>query len=396
MPLDQQLASGRLSAHPHIDGAFSAFVPTDRVENHASFLAELPSGGLACAWFAGTAEGEPDVRIFVSSLARDGETWSAAEQISDNPQRSDQNPVLFARPDGAVELIHTSQEFGAQDTSRVLRRISTDLVGWSDAEALVDDLGLFIRQPIVRRSDSRWLLPAFRCRPLPGRQWNGSNDVSVVLITDDAGATWREVEVPGSLGLVHMAIIDRGAAGLVAFFRSRWADAVYRSASADDGESWEAPVPVDVPNNNSSIAVASAGGAGGPLLMVANPVSAPVGAAEGDDVPPSDPRKRTEPGERQPLAKHAVWSQPRIPLTLFRSDDDGVTWRRVLDLETTETLDDDRERTESTNEGPRARHNEISYPTIVVGRDGAAHIAYSYLRKAIRYVRLPQAVWSAE
>ncbi len=73
-----------------------------------------------------------------------------------------------------------------------------------------------------------------------------------MLISADAGATWREVEVPGSTGCVHMSVVRWGGR-LVALFRSRWADRVYRSVSADEGHSSSAPERTPLPNNNSSV-----------------------------------------------------------------------------------------------------------------------------------------------
>ena len=46
-----------------------AFLPSPVVQNHASFLQWLPDGTLACAWFAGTLEGKPDIFIRAATLA---------------------------------------------------------------------------------------------------------------------------------------------------------------------------------------------------------------------------------------------------------------------------------------------------------------------------------------
>jgi predicted neuraminidase len=32
----------------------------------------------------------------------------------------------------------------------------------------------------------------------------------------------------------------------------------------------------------------------------------------------------------------------------------------------------------------------LSYPYLLEGEDGAIHVAYTYFRRAIKYVRLPQ------
>ena len=369
-------------------GLASELLPTSARENHASFITGLGGGNLACAWFAGSAEGKPDVDILMSTASAEG-SWGKDRVVAATPGRSDQNPILFRSPTGELILLHTAQVLGAQDTSHVLiRRSSDEGETWSGPTEIPGDPGLFIRQPVVAITATRWLLPAFRCLTLPGRQWRGSADVTVVLITDDAGVTWREVEVPESTGLVHMAIIRRSQGQLLGFFRSRWADKIYRTSSVDLGETWSAPTPTEVPNNNSSIAVDSQD-AHSPILLVANPVSAPEGTDEGDDDELLTEGKHTAPGTRQPLTRHAVWGTPRLPLALLRSDDEGQSWRTVLNLEDSHTLAE----AGITETDGEYRGLEISYPSLYVDAAGTAHVTYSYRRNAIKYVRVPAEVW---
>ncbi|MFF2840669.1 exo-alpha-sialidase [Paenarthrobacter sp. NPDC057981] len=382
----QDLASGTSSEATQV--LASELLPTSARENHASFITGLGGGTLACVWFGGSAEGKPDVDILMSTLDPDG-SWAEDRVAAATPGRSDQNPVLFASPTGELILLQTAQVLGAQDTSRVLLRRSNDRgASWSDPVEMPGDPGLFIRQAVVAISPTRWLLPAFRCLTLPGRQWRGSADVTVVLITDDAGKTWREVEVPESTGLVHMAVVQRSGGRLVGFFRSRWADWIYRTTSDDQGETWSVPSPTEVPNNNSSIAVDSQG-ASSPLLLVANPVSAPDEAHEGDDDEQFTEGKYTAPGSRQPLTRHAVWGTARLPLTLLRSDDEGLSWRPVLNLEDSRTL---AAAGIAETEG-EYRGLEVSYPSIYIDDAGTAHVTYSYRRNAIKYVSVPANVW---
>ena len=59
--------------------------------------------------------------------------------------------------------------------------------------------------------------------------------------------------MPDSVGRVHMTAVETRPGHLVAFFRSRWADCVYKSLSEDYGRTWSAPAPTLLPNNNASI-----------------------------------------------------------------------------------------------------------------------------------------------
>ena len=113
----------RDSAEP---GRRQALLPAPQVQNHAANLAVLPNGSLGCVWFAGTQEGVPDISVWFSRL-RPGQTvWTDPVQLSDDPARSEQNPILHVHDSGRLWLLWTSQHAGNQDTARVLRRISDD------------------------------------------------------------------------------------------------------------------------------------------------------------------------------------------------------------------------------------------------------------------------------
>ncbi|WP_407649172.1 exo-alpha-sialidase [Devosia algicola] len=125
---------------------------------------------------------------------------------------------------------------------------------------------------MVVLGNGTWLLPVFHCRPVPGERWHGHNDVSAVKLSSDRGKSWKEYEVPNSLGAVHMNVVDRGNGRLLAFYRSRYADHILRSVSTDFGKSWTAPSATDQPNNNSSIQVRAL--SDGALALVFNSVNA--------------------------------------------------------------------------------------------------------------------------
>ena len=57
-------------------GGKQAYLPSPMVQNHAAFLAFLPGGDLACAWFGGTMEGRGDISIWMARLAPGATTWS--------------------------------------------------------------------------------------------------------------------------------------------------------------------------------------------------------------------------------------------------------------------------------------------------------------------------------
>jgi predicted neuraminidase len=293
--------------------------------------------------------------------------------------------VLYVLASGEVWLLWTSQHAGNQDTARVMRRISFDGGNsWGPIQTMLPETaegGIFVRQPIVALPSGRLLLPIFHCVRVPGQKWVGERDYSAVMISDDASGSWREVVVPGSTGCVHMNIGRLADGTLVALYRSRWADAVYRSTSTDDGESWTSPEPTELPNNNSSIQFVVL--PGDRLALVFNESSAADATArrtslydEIDDDGLADAPASTE----EVPASRAFWGAPRAPMTLAVSDDAGMTWpvRRNIEVGDGYCL---------SNNSRDGLNREFSYPTVAATGD-RLHIAFTRFRQAIEYVEV--------
>ena len=74
---------------------------------HATTIVEAKDGTLVAAWFAGEAEGKPDVSIWTARLV-DGK-WSAPVKVAEGTQPDGQrfpcwNPVLFQPKEGPLQL----------------------------------------------------------------------------------------------------------------------------------------------------------------------------------------------------------------------------------------------------------------------------------------------------
>ncbi|MFC8433603.1 exo-alpha-sialidase [Streptomyces sp. NPDC057253] len=378
-------------------GHAEAFLSAPAVQNHAANLTVLPDGGLACVWFAGTQEGVSDISVWMSRLDPSGDSWSRPVRLSDDATRSEQNPLLFPAPSGELWLLYTAQRAGDQDTAEVRMRVSADGgTTWDRPRTLfpaTDRGGVFIRQPIVVPSSGRLLLPVFHCVAEPGRKWVGDLDTSSVMISDDAGRTWRERPVPGSTGQVHMNVHPVGDGGLLALFRSRWADRIHRSYSYDGGETWTEPEATELPNNNSSIQFVPL--ADGRLALVYNHSSAADAVArrlslydEIDDTgivaatTATAPARPPATGTPDTGHRTAFWGAPRAPLSLALSPDGGRSWSRALDLATGDGHC-------LTNNSRDRLNRELSYPSVQQTPDGSLHIAFTHWRQAIRHLRVP-------
>ncbi|WP_159995453.1 exo-alpha-sialidase [Roseomonas sp. 18066] len=383
--------TGHVLAAPDDAARRECYLPPATVQSHAANLTPLADGSLGLVWFGGTQEGVPDISAYFSRL--EGDRWSAPVRLSDDPTRSEQNPLLFPAPNGELWLIWTAQISGNQDTAIVRRRVSIDHGrSWGPIATLFGERpggGTFMRQPVTVLSNGDWLLPIWICTSTPGRKWVGDEDTSAVMISSDQGRTWKEVAVPDSLGCVHMNILDLQDGTLAAFYRSRWADNVYVSRSSDLGQSWSAPEPTELPNNNSSIQVARL--QNGHLAMVFNASSA-ADATERrlslyDDIE-DDTDDGKVVGAIDASRRSTFWGVPRAPMTLAISEDGGRTWPHRRNLETGDGYC-------MTNNSREGLNREFSYPSITQTADGRLHIAYTVYRQAIKYVSVAEA-WVKE
>ena len=167
---------------------FEADIPATCIQNHAANLMPLTNGDIGCVWFGGTQEGIPDISIYFSRLVKDANAWTVPVKLSDDPTRSEQNPILFPAPDGKLWLLYTAQKSGNQDTAIVRYRISDDNgITWGPIGTLFEKAGTFVRQPVVVLDNGDWLIPVFYCRTDPGEKWVGNNDISAVMISTNHG-----------------------------------------------------------------------------------------------------------------------------------------------------------------------------------------------------------------
>ncbi len=363
-------------------GSREAYLPSPSVQNHAANLMLLGDGSLGCVWFGGTQEGKADISIHMARLAPGADRWSEAVRLIDDPTRSEQNPILFPTPEGPLWLVYTSQKSGNQDTAVVRRRVSLDHgVTWSEPETMIPDAGVFVRQPVVVTPDGEWLLGTFLCRTVPGVKWVGDDDVSALRISTDKGRNWCPIEVPDSLGCVHMNVVDAGGGELLALFRSRWADFIHAARSSTQGRSWSRPEPTALPNNNSSIQATRL--ADGRIALVYNHASA-ADAAERrlslyDEIEDEDgPATASTAPVRD---RTAFWGTPRAPLSLVLSTDGGRSWGPRIDLATGDGYC-------MTNNSADRLNRELSYPSVHQTPDGRLHVAFTHHRRAIRHIVL--------
>jgi len=351
--LPPSLAQHTLTPDAALPGAQTALLPTLFATSHASELILLRNGDVLCFWFSGSHEGESNVAIVMSRLPKGSLTWQAPVLVDREPGKSYQNPVPIEAPDGTLRLLHTSQSAGqGQADAQVLEVDSHDLGRtWSGHTVLFAQPGSFVRQPPVLGPRGQLILPIYYSTS-SGIVDGADTNYSTVKIAAAHSSTWTECRVPHSEGLVQMSIVKLAPRRFVAFFRSRYADHIFRSASAN-GCDWSAPVATQLPNNNASIQAARL--ANGHLVIVFNNVSG------------------HHPG-------HVLQTGKRSPLSIATSADAGLTWTAVRDLEAGDP--------NSPNAVTEA--DEYSYPSVLQLPSGNILVTYTYRRQAIKSVLLPE------
>lgn len=340
-------------------GTVEARIPNGGYRSgHGPALLELPNGDLLCVWFAGSFEGNADVHIVCSRLEKDSGAWTEPVDVSNDPQRSEQNPSLFYGPDGAAWCMYTAQldrqagKDNMQFTAVVRCQKSTDGGRtWGPYETVFPEEGTFCRQPIQVLSNGRWIFSNWLCTDSAEGL---SGDPTAFRISDDQGKTWRTVMMPKSNGHVHANVVELEPGHLVAFMRNREAYRIHRSESFDYGETWSEPKPTPLPNNNSSISAIKL--QSGRIAVSYNPTCTP------------DP----QPGK-------AAWPGLRCPVAVALSEDGGLTFPIIRWMERGEGYIGDENKT---------NNKQYEYPYLMQSKDGTIHLAYAaWTRDAMKYVR---------
>jgi predicted neuraminidase len=319
---------------------------------HASTIAET-SDGLIAVWFAGTAEKNPDVGIWVARQERG--QWSKPVQVADGSEGENQdyacwNPVIFQPRGGPLQLYY---KVGI-DPNTWWGMVMNSTDGgrtWSPPRRLGNDpkigplIGPVKNKPI-QLADGTIVAPSSTEIVTNGEaSWRTHFELS-----RDEGRTW-EVIGPINDGIefdaIQPSVLAYANGDLQALMRTQQG-VLAQSWSRDRGRTWSRLTATHLPNPNASADAVDL--ADGRKLLVYNHA-----VRRGD-----------------PQAKDGSYSNGRQILNVALSRD-GQGWRPVLTLE---------------QEGDAAGY---SYPAVIQGRDGRVHITYTWRRLSIKHVVLDPA-----
>ncbi|MFO7617130.1 MAG: sialidase family protein [Bacteroidales bacterium] len=296
---------------------------------HASTLVELGDDRLVVAFFGGSYEGSPDVKIW--GTIRTGDNWSdpfilADGQVNDTLVYPCWNPVLFRTSQDELLLFYKVGS-NPREWFGMMKRSIDNGRNWSAPLRLPEGILGPIRCKPVELAGGLLLCPS---SVETADRWYVQME-----ILDLASGRWQSIPVDpeGDFQVIQPTIIRMPGDSLRILCRSKH-DAVLFSDSGDGGRSWSpfAKLPLDNPNAGIDAITRS----DGTHLLVYNPLPA---------------------GQE--------WWLGRNRLNLAWSAD-GTHWQDLLELENRE-------------------QGEYSYPAIIVARGGRILISYTYERRNVRF-----------
>lgn len=307
--------------------------------NHASTIVEVWPGRFIAAWFAGTAEGNPDVGILSASYTEKS-GWSKTKELVTPHGVPSYNPVLTKLHNGQVLLFYKVGRSVARWRGFLMRSHDNGTT-WEAPEMLPSGVYGPTKNKCLQLRDGTLLCPSSdekSGRGLDsalGKVWTCAVDE-----TRDGGVTWSHhgpIAMNGA-GIIQPALYLDSQGNVRMVMRTRGARYMATVASDGGGVVWAAPSLTSVPNPNSALDVTRL--ADGRLLLVYN---------------------------------HSFKTRRagRGVLVVALSTDDGASWSRVL------TLEDSAGRTQ-----------EFSYPAVIQAGNGDVHITYTWQRLSIRHVVL--------
>jgi predicted neuraminidase len=322
------LASAGLSAaEPGLIQSGFIFETNPVPSCHATTIVEARDGTLVAAWFAGVAEGRPDVSIWTARRV-DGK-WTPPVKVAEGKQPDGSrfpcwNPVLFQPKDGPLQLYY---KVGPNPVGwwGILRLSDDNGKTWGAARRLPEGILGPIKNKPVQLKDGTILSGASAEGLKVGPSWQIHFERS-----HDNGASWERIAVapgPDAPASIQPSILFLPDGKLLAVGRTRNGK-VFRTVSADQGSSWSPVGFTELPNPNAGT----------------------------DAITLQD-------GRHLIVYNHAA--KGRSPLNLAVSKD-GVTWQAAMVLE----------------DEPEA---EFSYPAIIQSADGLVHVTYTWKRRLAKH-----------
>lgn len=289
--------------------------------SHAPYLAQLSAGQVMVVWFAGSREWSKDVHLLSAIYHTDTGEWEPITSLVTEVGYSVGNCVANMDILGQLNLWYVRTK-GYWHEGEIVHKVWSDIkLGFSSKSLLPLAQGWLVRGRPISRGSIFYI-------PVYNEKSNESAIYNIDLATGD-GKLSETLKAEG--GLIHPTLIDVGGNEFRCFMRNpRRPNRIHFAYSMDRGQTWSRPIVTMLPNPNSGIDV----------------VSLP---------------------DSRLLCAYNDSEKNRYPLSLAVSENGGVDWRKIEDVENEEA--------------------EFSYPSML--RCGEKlYFAYTYKRKSIKFTQL--------
>ena len=272
-PLPSAAAAFRMPAEPIADaepffaGGFIDHEPP-LAYVHCPSICELPTGGLACAWYAGSRETARDVAIYMSEAAPATAgsagriAWSLPRAIIDRATAIAEldryvdkvgNAVIFPDGSGRIWLVYVSIAVGGWSGSALNARCSTDGGRtWSSSRRLslspFFNVSELVRAAPVLLDSGEVALPVYHecLGKFPELLWLRPQGDRLVA---------TKSRLAGGRSLIQPTVVPLGGRDAVAFLRNHGPTRrLTEQRSTDGGRSWSPPIPLALHNPDASVA----------------------------------------------------------------------------------------------------------------------------------------------
>ncbi len=289
--------------------------------SHGAYLADLDHDRVMVIWFSGSREWAKDVHLLCAIFSPNAGQWSPITEFVSEVGFSVGNSVVAREPMGRIHIWYVRTK-GYWQEGEIVHMIKEDVEGgFSSKEILPLAKGWLVRGRPILRGNTVYL-------PI----YNETTAVSTIWeqnLLRAQGSLSEMISAPG--GLIHPTLVDFDNNEFRCFLRNpRAPNRIHYAYSMDRGATWSKAYPTALPNPNSGIDVVRLNGSR--LICAYN-----------------DSEKY------------------RHPLSLAMSDNGGMDWHKVGDLE--------------------REVGEFSYPSMLRTPD-AFYMAYTYKREAIKFIAL--------
>ncbi len=316
---------------------------------HVASMTELPDGTLAAAWYGGSREIFPDVKIYFATQQVGQSGWSSPavimtkERAAHDLQRYIKtlgNALLFAAPDGTLQLLYVTISFGKWSGSNLNLTTSKDSgKTWEKSKRLFlspfFNLSELVKNAPVSLVGGGWVIPIYQ-------EFLGKFPELLWLRPDQEGSyAATKSRIAGGCSFFQPSLTALTGKTAIAFCRDYYAfEKIWSTQTDDGGMTWTPPKPTSLPNHDSG--VASVRLSNGWLLLAFNDSTT-----------------------------------ARDTLRLALSKDEGQSWKRIATI----------------IEEPQGY---FCYPYFFKSHDGLVHLLYSWQRRHIHHVVFNEAWVTAQ